>query len=48
LDVWQSASAPESLRFILVGVAIVLPTIIGYTIYSYSVFSGKATQLKYY
>jgi len=48
LDIWQSASAPESLRFILYGVAIVLPTIIGYTIYSYSVFSGKATQLKYY
>ncbi|RYY73143.1 MAG: cytochrome d ubiquinol oxidase subunit II [Gammaproteobacteria bacterium] len=48
LDIWQSASAPESLRFILYGVVIVLPTIIGYTIYSYSVFSGKATQLKYY
>jgi len=48
LDIWQSASAPESLRFILYGVIIVLPTIIGYTLYSYSVFSGKATQLKYY
>ncbi len=48
MDIWQSASAPESLRFILYGVAIVLPTIIAYTIYSYSVFSGKATQLKYY
>lgn len=48
LDIWQSASAPESLRFILYGVVIVLPTIIGYTLYSYSVFSGKATQLKYY
>ena len=48
LDIWQSASAPESLKFILYGVVIVLPTIIGYTIYSYSVFSGKATQLKYY
>lgn len=48
LDIWQSASAPESLQFILYGVIIVLPTIIGYTIYSYSVFSGKATQLKYY
>ena len=48
LDIWESASAPESLKFILYGVVIVLPTIIGYTIYSYSVFSGKATQLKYY
>lgn len=48
LDIWQSASAPESLRFTLYGVVIVLPTIIAYTVYSYSVFSGKATQLKYY
>ncbi|RYG02708.1 MAG: cytochrome BD ubiquinol oxidase subunit II, partial [Chitinophagaceae bacterium] len=48
LDIWQAASAPESLRFILYGVAVVLPTIIAYTIYSYTVFSGKATQLRYY
>jgi cytochrome d ubiquinol oxidase subunit II len=48
MDIWQSASAPESLRFILYGVAIVLPTIIAYTIYSYSVFSGKTTHLRYY
>lgn len=48
LDIWQSASAPESLRFILYGVAVVLPTIIGYTIFSYLVFAGKATQLNYY
>ncbi len=48
MDIWQSASAPESLKFILYGVIIVLPTIIGYTLYSYSVFSGKATHLKYY
>lgn len=48
LDIWQAASAPESLRFILYGVAIVLPTILAYTIYSYSVFSGKATHLRYY
>lgn len=48
LDIWQAASAPESLRFILYGVAIVLPTILAYTAYSYYVFSGKTTQLKYY
>lgn len=48
MDIWQAASAPESLLFILYGVAIVLPTIILYTIFSYSVFWGKATQLKYY
>ncbi|MDR7091163.1 cytochrome d ubiquinol oxidase subunit II [Cellvibrio fibrivorans] len=48
LDVWQAASAPESLMFILYGVIVVLPTILGYTFFSYKVFHGKATQLKYY
>lgn len=48
LDVWQAASAPESLKFILVGTAIVLPTIIAYTLFAYRVFRGKATQLRYY
>ncbi len=48
LDIWQAASAPESLRFILYGAVIVLPTIILYTLFSYRVFWGKATQLKYY
>lgn len=48
LDIWQAASAPESLMFILYGAALVLPTIILYTIFSYRIFWGKATQLKYY
>ncbi len=48
LDIWQAASAPESLMFILYGVIIVLPTILGYTFFAYKVFHGKATQLKYY
>jgi cytochrome d ubiquinol oxidase subunit II len=25
-----------------------LPTIVGYTIYAYKVFHGKATELRYY
>jgi cytochrome bd ubiquinol oxidase subunit II len=48
IDIWQAASAPESLKIILVGAAIVLPTIIGYTIYAYRVFWGKARELTYY
>lgn len=48
IDVWQAASAPEALRFVLVGTALVLPTILLYTMFSYFVFRGKATQLKYY
>ncbi len=48
IDIWQAASAPESLKIILVGAAVVLPTIFGYTIYSYRVFWGKARELTYY
>ena len=48
LTIWQAASAPESLMFMLVGVVIVLPMILGYTIYSYVVFRGKARDLTYY
>jgi cytochrome d ubiquinol oxidase subunit II len=48
MDIWQAASAPESLRFILYGAAIVLPTILAYTFFSYRVFWGKATQLHYF
>jgi cytochrome d ubiquinol oxidase subunit II len=47
LTIWQAASAPESLRFILVGVAVVLPAILGYTLYVYRVFAGKAEPLGY-
>lgn len=48
IDIWQAASAPESLKIILVGAAVVLPAIFGYTIYAYRVFWGKARELTYY
>ncbi|AOS95715.1 Cytochrome bd-II ubiquinol oxidase subunit 2 [Microbulbifer aggregans] len=48
LDIWEAASAPESLTFILVGAAIVVPLILAYTAFSYYVFWGKATELKYH
>nr|WP_295778879.1 cytochrome d ubiquinol oxidase subunit II [Rhodoferax sp.] len=47
ITIWQAASAPESLMVIFYGVAVVLPVIIGYTVYSYRVFWGKASALKY-
>jgi cytochrome d ubiquinol oxidase subunit II len=47
LTIWQAASAPQPLKIILVGVLIVLPMIIGYTIFSYRVFNGKAQHLTY-
>jgi cytochrome d ubiquinol oxidase subunit II len=47
LTIWQAASAPESLLVIFYGACVVLPAIVGYTIYAYRVFGGKATDLSY-
>jgi cytochrome d ubiquinol oxidase subunit II len=43
----EAAASDDSLRFVLVGTAIVLPFIIGYTMFSYRVFWGKAKELSY-
>ena len=48
MTIWQAASAPESLEFILVGALIVLPFILGYTFYAYRIFRGKVRELTYY
>ena len=47
LTIWQAASSPEALKVILFGVAITLPVIVGYTVFSYRVFRGKTGELKY-
>lgn len=47
LTLWQAASAPESLRIILMGALVVLPMIVAYTAFSYWVFRGKASELRY-
>ncbi len=47
LTIYEAASAPESLFIILIGTCIVLPTIMGYTILAYTIFRGKATELRY-
>ncbi len=47
LTVWQAASAPESLRVVLIGCAVVLPAIFCYTALSYWIFRGKSTALSY-
>jgi cytochrome d ubiquinol oxidase subunit II len=47
ITIWQAASAPESLLVIFWGVCVVLPAILGYTIYAYRVFGGKARELSY-
>ncbi|MDO9357596.1 MAG: cytochrome d ubiquinol oxidase subunit II [Polaromonas sp.] len=47
LTVWQAASSPEAMGVILAGATVVLPMIIGYTVFAYRVFWGKSTALKY-
>jgi len=47
INIWQAASSPEALLVIFYGVALVLPVIIGYTVFAYRVFWGKSTQLRY-
>jgi len=47
LTLYEAAAAPESLFIILVGALFVLPVIVGYTILAYTVFRGKATELRY-
>lgn len=47
LTIFEAASAAQSLQFILVGAAIVVPCICAYTAFSYWVFRGKTQALKY-
>ena len=47
LTIWDAAAHTSSLQFVFWGVLITLPCIIGYTIFIYRVFSGKATELSY-
>jgi cytochrome d ubiquinol oxidase subunit II len=41
ITIWQAASPPNSQIFMLVGVAILVPLILGYTGWAYWVFRGK-------
>ena len=47
LNIWQAATATESLLVIFYGVVVVFPVIIAYTAYAYRVFWGKSTTLSY-
>lgn len=48
LTIFEAASAPESLIFILVGAVAVLPLIGVYTFLIWRIFGGKARELTYY
>ncbi|MBB72179.1 MAG: cytochrome d ubiquinol oxidase subunit II [Legionellales bacterium] len=43
VTVWDAAAPLKAQIFILVGLAILLPTLVGYTFYQYHVFKGKVT-----
>ena len=47
ITIWQAASSPEALKVILIGASVVLPVIVGYTVFAYRVFWGKSVALKY-
>jgi cytochrome bd ubiquinol oxidase subunit II len=47
ITIEAAASARESLAIILAGVCFVLPVIIGYSVFAYRVFGGKASDLSY-
>ena len=47
ITVWQAASAPGSLKMLLVGAAFSLPAIAAYTVFVYRVFGGKAQTWHY-
>ena len=47
MTVWEAAIGTASLNVVFAGVAITLPVIIGYTVFMYRVFWGKAGSLSY-
>ncbi len=48
MTIYGAASSPEALMVIFIGAMLVLPCIIGYTIFAYRVFWGKVQDLRYY
>jgi cytochrome bd ubiquinol oxidase subunit II len=47
ITIYEAAAAPESLWIILIGALIVMPMIGAYSAFSYVIFRGKATALRY-
>ena len=46
LSILDAAADPASLKFVLVGIIIVLPLVLTYQVYAYRVFRGKARDLE--
>jgi cytochrome bd ubiquinol oxidase subunit II len=43
ITLWNAAAAPSAQRFVLIGIAILLPFILGYTVFVYYTFRGKVS-----
>ncbi|MCP0914465.1 MULTISPECIES: cytochrome d ubiquinol oxidase subunit II [Legionella] len=48
VTIWEAAAPDSTLIFILIGVVIMLPVLLGYTVYAYRVFWGKAGHEGYH
>jgi cytochrome d ubiquinol oxidase subunit II len=48
VTIWDAAAPPASQKFMLVGVAVIMPVIIAYTGWAYWVFRGKADTHGYH
>ncbi len=48
VTIWDAAAPDESLLFLLVGAVVLVPMIIGYTVYAYWVFRGKVDPAEGY
>jgi cytochrome d ubiquinol oxidase subunit II len=44
LTIWQTAAAPATHVFMLMGTLVMLPIILGYTIFVYWIFGGKLRE----
>jgi cytochrome d ubiquinol oxidase subunit II len=47
LTIWEAAAHPSALKVTLIGALIVLPFLVGYTVFAYRVFRGKAKAGQY-
>jgi len=47
MTIWEAAAHPSALRAVFYGAVVVVPLIAGYTVFSYRVFRGKASESLY-
>ena len=48
VTLYEATAQPETIRFTLWGAVVVLPIVIAYIVYSYSVFRGQVSPEGYY